>query len=174
MSKNTYTVVNSVTNEVIFEAKSGAVCYYHILDELTKDENLGTRAKIIQNFGTDNEKVCNEFISVKANSGVNYLYIYEKYLKMQQRHADAIAKREAYEKARDARKAARLAAKAAKLEANKTEQPVEQIEQPAPTEMNDQQPETQPEALETTAEPEVEAKAAAKKASSNKKAKAKK
>ncbi len=161
MSKNTYTVIDPVNNNsVIFEGSSGAICYYHILNELTKDENLGKRANIVQNIGTDNEKLIAEFISAKANSGVNYLYIYEKFLAKQKRHEEALAKRKAYEEARDARKAARLAAKEAMLKAKE----VKQTEEVTPSTETAEQ---------TVEEPVAEVKAASK-STTKKTAKAKK
>ena len=165
MSKNTYTVIDPVNNnEVLFNGNSGAICYYHILNEFTKDENLGRRANIVQNFGTDNEKLIAEFISAKANSGVNYLYIYEKYLKKQQRHEEALAKRKAYEEARDARKAARLAAKEAMLKAKEVKQVEETAKIETPVVKTSEQ---------VIEEPVVETKAATK-STSKKSAKAKK
>ena len=111
MAKNTYTIVNPLTNEVVNQDKSYTKMYYQVMGTLCTEEHLGEHLSIFKNrTEEDPGELVYELISVKDSSGRIHLNNSVALARIQKRHEESL------KKAAEA-KAAREAAKAAKVEA---------------------------------------------------------
>ena len=111
MAKNTYTIINPNTNEVIATDKSYTKMYYQVMGTLCTEDHLGDHLSIFKNrTEEDPGELVYELISVKDSSGRIHLNNSVALARIQKRHEESLRK------AAEA-KAAREAAKAAKVEA---------------------------------------------------------
>ena len=133
MAKNTYTIVNTETNEVVAQDKSYTKMYYQVMGTLCTEENLGKRLSIFKNrTEEDPGTLVYELISTKDSSGRIHLNNSVALERIQKRHEESLKKAAEAKAAREAAKAA----KAAKAEAKAAEVPAEA----EPTDVAEAQP----------------------------------
>ena len=114
MAKNTYTIINPLTNEVIATDKSYTKMYYQVMATLCTEDHLGEHLSIFKNRTKDNPgELVYELISVKDSSGRIHLNNSVALARIQKRHEESLKKAAEAKAAREAAKAA----KAAKAEA---------------------------------------------------------
>ena len=126
MAKNTYTIVNTETNEVVAQDKSYTKMYYQVMGTLCTEENLGKRLSIFKNRTEDNPgELVYELISVKDSSGRIHLNNSVALERIQKRHEESLKKAAEAKATREAAKAAKAEAKAAKAAEAKQEPEVQ-------------------------------------------------
>ena len=108
MAKNTYTIINPLTNEVIAQDKSYTKMYYQVMGTLCTEDHLGEHLSIFKNR-TENDpgELVYELISVKDSSGRIHLNNSVALERIQKRHAESLRKAEEAKAAREAAKAAK-------------------------------------------------------------------
>ena len=128
MSKNTYSIVNTNTNEIISVQSAFPPCRDICRDFLYKPENFGVRLHVVKNRQEDGSgEVVFDVTNIKYSSGRVRMTLYTEFQRQQKMHEETA--RKAAERA--AAKAASMTAKPAeesKVEEPKAEQP--NVEQP--------------------------------------------
>ena len=118
MSKNTYSIVNVNTNEVINVQTAFPPCRDLCRTYLTDEANFGARLQVVKNRQEDGSgEVVFDVTSIKYSSGRVRMTLWTEFERQQKMHAATAAKAAAREEAKAAKKAEREAAKAAKAEA---------------------------------------------------------
>ena len=118
MSKNTYSIVNVNTNEVINTQTAFPPCRDLCRTYLTDEANFGTRLQVVKNRQEDGSgEVVFDVTSIKYSSGRVRMTLYTEFERQQKMHEATAAKAAAREEAKAAKKAEKAAAKAAKAEA---------------------------------------------------------
>jgi hypothetical protein len=123
MSKNTYSIVNTNTNEVIAVQTSFPPCRDICRNFLYQPDNFGVRLQVVKNRQEDGSgEVVFDVTSIRYSSGRVRMTLYTEFQRQQKMHAETA--RKAAERA--AVKAALMTAKPAeeqKAEEPKAEQP---------------------------------------------------
>lgn len=123
MSKNTYSIVNVTTNEVINTQTAFPPCRDICRSFLTTPENFGTRLQVVKNRQEDGSgEVVFDVTSIKYSSGRVRMTLWTEYNRQQKMHAETAAKAEKLAAEKAAKKAAREAEKKAKTEASVKEE----------------------------------------------------
>ena len=118
MSKNTYSIVNINTNEVINVQTAFPPCRDLCRTYLTDEANFGARLQVVKNRQEDGSgEVVFDVTSIKYSSGRVRMTLWTEFQRQQKMHETSAAKAAAREEAKAAKKAEREAAKAAKAEA---------------------------------------------------------
>ena len=113
MAKNTYTIVNPLTNEVIAQDKSYTKMYYQVMGTLCTEDHLGQHLSIFKNrTEEDPGELVYELISVKDSSGRIHLNNSVALERIQKRHEESLKKAAEAKAVREAAKAAKAEAKA--------------------------------------------------------------
>ena len=114
MAKNTYTIVNPNTNEVVAQDKSYTKMYYQVMATLCTEDRLGQHLSIFKNrTEEDPGELVYELISVKDSSGRIHLNNSVALERIQKRHEESLKKAAEAKAAREAAKATKAEAKAA-------------------------------------------------------------
>ena len=115
MSKNTYSIVNVNTNEVINVQTAFPPCRDLCRTYLTDEANFGARLQVVKNRQEDGSgEVVFDVTSIKYSSGRVRMTLWTEFERQQKMHEASAAKAAAREEAKAAKKAEREAAKAAK------------------------------------------------------------
>ena len=113
MSKNTYSIVNVNTNEVINTQTAFPPCRDICRSYLTDEVNFGVRLQVVKNRTEDSAgEVVFDVTSIKYSSGRVRMTLWTEYNRQQKMHEATAAKITA----REAEKKAKAEAKAAKAE----------------------------------------------------------
>ena len=123
MSKNTYSIVNVNTNEIVNTQTAFPPCRDICRSYLTDEANFGTRLQVVKNRQEDGTgEVVFDVTSIKYSSGRVRMTLWTEYERQQKMHAAAAAKIAAREAEKKQKAEARAAAKAAKAEAAPAEE----------------------------------------------------
>ena len=115
MSKNTYSIVNVNTNEVINVQTAFPPCRDLCRTYLTDEANFGARLQVVKNRQEDGSgEVVFDVTSIKYSSGRVRMTLWTEFQRQQKMREATAAKAAAREEAKAAKKAEREAAKAAK------------------------------------------------------------
>ena len=118
MSKNTYSIVNVNTNEVVAVQTAFPPCRDLCRTYLTDEANFGARLQVVKNRQEDGSgEVVFDVTSIKYSSGRVRMTLYTEFQRQQKMHEATAAKAAAREEAKAVKKAEREAAKTAKAEA---------------------------------------------------------
>ena len=117
MSKNTYSIVNVNTNEVINTQTAFPPCRDLCRTYLTDEANFGARLQVVKNRQEDGSgEVVFDVTSIKYSSGRVRMTLYTEFERQQKMHEATAAKAAAREEAKATKKAEKAAAKTQKAE----------------------------------------------------------
>ena len=123
MSKNTYSIVNVNTNEVINTQTAFPPCRDICRSYLTDEANFGARLQAMKNRTEENPgEVVFDVTSIKYSSGRVRMTLWTEYQRQQKMHEATAAKIAAREAEKKQKAEAKAAAKAAKAEATPAEE----------------------------------------------------
>ena len=123
MSKNTYSIVNVNTNEIVNTQTAFPPCRDICRSYLTDEANFGTRLQVVKNRQEDGTgEVVFDVTSIKYSSGRVRMTLWTEYERQQKMHEATAAKIAAREAEKKQKAEARAAAKAAKAEAAPAEE----------------------------------------------------
>ena len=119
MSKNTYSIVNVNTNEIVNTQTAFPPCRDICRSYLTDEANFGARLQVVKNRQEDGSgEVVFDVTSIKYSSGRVRMTLWTEHERQQKLHAATAAKVAAREAEKKQKAEARAAAKAAKAEAS--------------------------------------------------------
>ena len=117
MSKNTYSIVNVNTNEIVNTQTAFPPCRDICRSYLTDEANFGTRLQVVKNRQEDGSgEVVFDVTSIKYSSGRVRMTLWTEYERQQKLHAATKMKQEKLEAEKKQKAEARAAAKAAKAQ----------------------------------------------------------
>ena len=114
MSKNTYSIVNVNTNEIVNTQTAFPPCRDICRSYLTDPDNFGARLQVVKNRQEDGSgEVVFDVTSIKYSSGRVRMTLWTEYNRQQKMHEATAAKIAAREAEKKAKAEAKAAAKAA-------------------------------------------------------------
>ena len=123
MSKNTYSIINVNTNEVINTQTAFPPCRDICRSYLTDEANFGVRLQVVKNRTEENPgEVVFDVTSIKYSSGRVRMTLWTEFNRQQKMHEATAAKIAAREAEKKQKAEAKAAAKAAKAEATPAEE----------------------------------------------------
>ena len=123
MSKNTYSIVNVNTNEVINTQTAFPPCRDICRSYLTDEANFGVRLQVVKNRTEENPgEVVFDVTSIKYSSGRVRMTLWTEFNRQQKMHEATAAKIAAREAEKKQKAEAKAAAKAAKAEVTPAEE----------------------------------------------------
>ena len=117
MSKNTYSIVNVNTNEIVNTQTAFPPCRDICRSYLTDEANFGARLQVVKNRQEDGSgEVVFDVTSIKYSSGRVRMTLWTEHERQQKLHEATKMKQEKLEAEKKAKAEARAAAKAAKAQ----------------------------------------------------------